>query len=353
VHSLLQKRDKLRLAHSVESNIKDKDLAVSPDAETGQYGSLLEGPTRTGQPTATDLENALRHPDGVLPSDAGPVDTALRISPEELERFRQENELESTTVSPAKQAEVDKILGKGKISSGGEDALSGSLKRNADIASIAGAGKTGGRVDAGADRRSGGMLTPALLEKARSVGVLPPEEVASKESANLLKQSTRKGPENAVTFLERQGGINWGPSYNLKELKQDVDTKRLSRSNGIGPDEAAEALNDAGIKGPDGQPWTADLLVEEAKRGHLRNIFTLEKSDAIIERQITKEYERHYADIGLVADWLSGEPRTMEPEKCEGWAWYNIDNLPQPLFGPVATYIEAYKTGKNYFDIIK
>jgi 8-oxo-dGTP diphosphatase len=62
-----------------------------------------------------------------------------------------------------------------------------------------------------------------------------------------------------------------------------------------------------------------------------------------------KEYApKHYVDIGLVADWKSGEPRVMEPEKCEGWDWYDLDALPQPLF--VETYIEAYKTGRNFFD---
>ncbi|MGA2417742.1 MAG: NUDIX domain-containing protein [Candidatus Staskawiczbacteria bacterium] len=66
-----------------------------------------------------------------------------------------------------------------------------------------------------------------------------------------------------------------------------------------------------------------------------------------------KSPDRHYADIGLMADWKSGEPKAMEPEKCEGWGWYDIDNLPQPLFSTIPSYLEALKTGKNYFDIIK
>ncbi len=59
---------------------------------------------------------------------------------------------------------------------------------------------------------------------------------------------------------------------------------------------------------------------------------------------------KHYVDVGLIADWKSGEPRIMEPEKCEGWGWYDIDNLPAPLFSTIETYIEAYKGGNNYFD---
>ncbi len=64
-----------------------------------------------------------------------------------------------------------------------------------------------------------------------------------------------------------------------------------------------------------------------------------------------KEYSpKHYVDIGLIADWKSGEPEIMEPEKCEGWNWYDIDNLPSPLFGTIPTYVEAFKTGKNFWD---
>lgn len=59
---------------------------------------------------------------------------------------------------------------------------------------------------------------------------------------------------------------------------------------------------------------------------------------------------KHYVDIGLMAQWISGEPKVMEPEKCEGWDWYDMDNLPQPLFGTIESYIEAYKTGRDYWD---
>lgn len=64
-----------------------------------------------------------------------------------------------------------------------------------------------------------------------------------------------------------------------------------------------------------------------------------------------KEYApKHYIDIAVRADWKSGEPQILEPKKCEGWAWYNIDNLPQPLFAVEPSAIEAIKTGKKFFD---
>ena len=64
-----------------------------------------------------------------------------------------------------------------------------------------------------------------------------------------------------------------------------------------------------------------------------------------------KFYGKHFVDIGLIADWKSGEPQVLEPEKSESWGWHDLDNLPEPLFKGLPSYFEAYKTGKNYFDI--
>src|SRR3989339_139894 len=41
---------------------------------------------------------------------------------------------------------------------------------------------------------------------------------------------------------------------------------------------------------------------------------------------------KHYVHIGLLADWDSGDPVVLEPEKAESWEWYEVEKLPQPLF---------------------
>jgi 8-oxo-dGTP diphosphatase len=64
-----------------------------------------------------------------------------------------------------------------------------------------------------------------------------------------------------------------------------------------------------------------------------------------------KDYApKHYIDIGLIADWKSGEPAVSEPDKCEGWNWYDLGHLPEPLFKALPTYFKALKTGNNFFD---
>lgn len=62
---------------------------------------------------------------------------------------------------------------------------------------------------------------------------------------------------------------------------------------------------------------------------------------------------KHYVNIMLVADWVSGDPMVCEPEKCEGWQWYDLENLPNPIFRASGLGIDSYKTGKNYYDQIQ
>ncbi|MEK9131089.1 MAG: NUDIX domain-containing protein [Patescibacteria group bacterium] len=58
----------------------------------------------------------------------------------------------------------------------------------------------------------------------------------------------------------------------------------------------------------------------------------------------------HFVTIGVVTDWVSGEPTVMEPEKCVSWGWYDFDHLPSPLTEVTKCLVKAYKDGGNYFD---
>lgn len=59
---------------------------------------------------------------------------------------------------------------------------------------------------------------------------------------------------------------------------------------------------------------------------------------------------KHFVDIALLADWKSGEPKVLEPNKHESWDWYSLDNLPSPLFDPCKLSIESLQNGGIYFD---
>ncbi|XP_009336647.2 geranyl diphosphate phosphohydrolase-like [Pyrus x bretschneideri] len=51
----------------------------------------------------------------------------------------------------------------------------------------------------------------------------------------------------------------------------------------------------------------------------------------------------HYVAIvtrAVLAD-EDQEPRNMEPNMCDGWDWYEWDNLPEPLFWPLEKAVQA------------
>jgi 8-oxo-dGTP diphosphatase len=62
-------------------------------------------------------------------------------------------------------------------------------------------------------------------------------------------------------------------------------------------------------------------------------------------------YGKHYVNIGLLAECLSGEPTNPEPQKSRNWKWYDPDNLPGPLFAPSKGVIDAWRTGTFFSEI--
>ena len=55
--------------------------------------------------------------------------------------------------------------------------------------------------------------------------------------------------------------------------------------------------------------------------------------------------ERHYIDVDFVCEAPAGEAQLCEPEKCDGWAWYELNALPQPLFIVTQRMIESLQSG--------
>jgi len=59
-------------------------------------------------------------------------------------------------------------------------------------------------------------------------------------------------------------------------------------------------------------------------------------------------YDKHYLDLEFKVEVAEGEPQLMEPDKFETWDWFDLNNLPKPLFKAAELAIESYKTGKIY-----
>jgi len=61
-----------------------------------------------------------------------------------------------------------------------------------------------------------------------------------------------------------------------------------------------------------------------------------------------RETGRHYISVALLVENVLGEPRLMEPDKCEGWIWADPRDLPQPHFDASAQSIACWLAGVPY-----
>jgi len=59
---------------------------------------------------------------------------------------------------------------------------------------------------------------------------------------------------------------------------------------------------------------------------------------------------KQYLDLGFTAEYVSGEAVVKEVDKLESWGWYDLSNLPKPLFGCQEKYLLSYLTSQTYFD---
>jgi len=56
----------------------------------------------------------------------------------------------------------------------------------------------------------------------------------------------------------------------------------------------------------------------------------------------------HFIHINFLVTKWEGEIETKEPEKCAGWEWFDLDNLPTPIFYGHDNFIPAFKKGIHF-----
>ncbi len=53
--------------------------------------------------------------------------------------------------------------------------------------------------------------------------------------------------------------------------------------------------------------------------------------------------DKHFVTIGYLCEDFTGDPIVMEPEEIVGWKWFDLDNLPDPIFPPSQKLLNAYR----------
>lgn len=64
---------------------------------------------------------------------------------------------------------------------------------------------------------------------------------------------------------------------------------------------------------------------------------------ADITNDFFKESGKHYVTFHMTTHIYIGEPYVAEPEKCEGWQWFDINELPENMFLPAANFLKRNK----------
>jgi 8-oxo-dGTP diphosphatase len=115
------------------------------------------------------------------------------------------------------------------------------------------------------------------------------------------------------------------------------------------PEKASSLLNGAGTwTMPGGKLHFGETFEEGAKREVLEETgITLNKMNVICVNQDIIE-TAHFITIGLFSDAFSGEPKVIEPDEITEWRWFDLNNLPSPIYFPSAKVLENYKQKKFY-----
>ncbi len=89
-----------------------------------------------------------------------------------------------------------------------------------------------------------------------------------------------------------------------------------------------------------GESW-ADCAARETLEEvgcHIKDIEFLAITNDVMEAE-----GKHYISIWMTADWASGEPTIMEPDKVEALSWRTFHDLPENLFEPCWTNLRKAK----------
>jgi ADP-ribose pyrophosphatase YjhB (NUDIX family) len=58
--------------------------------------------------------------------------------------------------------------------------------------------------------------------------------------------------------------------------------------------------------------------------------------------------DAHFITLGFLCEDFDGEPKVMEPDEITEWKWFDLNNLPKPMFFPSEKIAKNYLAGKIY-----
>lgn len=90
-------------------------------------------------------------------------------------------------------------------------------------------------------------------------------------------------------------------------------------------------------------------IIREAKEEAGINIKSTDlKFVLLMHRNSKQEINNERADVFFMVQKWSGKLRNMEPEECDDFAWFSLDNLPENIIPYIKKAIEGVNNGVVY-----
>ncbi|MBW2966521.1 NUDIX domain-containing protein [Candidatus Woesearchaeota archaeon] len=58
--------------------------------------------------------------------------------------------------------------------------------------------------------------------------------------------------------------------------------------------------------------------------------------------------DAHFVTLGMLCEDFNGEAKVMEPEEITEWKWFDLNDLPKPMFFPAEKIAKNYLTKEIY-----
>jgi len=56
----------------------------------------------------------------------------------------------------------------------------------------------------------------------------------------------------------------------------------------------------------------------------------------------------HFVTVGMISEDFDGDPKVMEPDEITEWKWFDLDDLPDPLYFPSEKVLNNYSENMFY-----
>lgn len=127
------------------------------------------------------------------------------------------------------------------------------------------------------------------------------------------------------------------------------DNKILLGKRHSDPKKASSALHGQGTwTMPGGKLHFGETFEQVAKREVLEETGMKVNKIKVISLSNNIIPEAHFITIGFLCEDFSGQPEVKEPDEITEWKWFELDNLPKPIFFPSQQVLDNYLSNKFY-----